>query len=104
MEDKIKQIAVFNGYAYRFNKATEELLELANAITHDDLKGIIEELADVEVILAEVKYLYDIAEEVELCKQYKVDRQLLRIKKAKEHEKAVADEMTKERLVYVEDN
>ncbi|MBR5583608.1 MAG: hypothetical protein IKW21_03685, partial [Lachnospiraceae bacterium] len=49
------------------------------------LNGIIEEMADVEVVLAQVKYIYDIVEEVDLCRQYKIDRQLLRIKKAEEH-------------------
>lgn len=90
MENKIEKLAAFNGFAIRMDKAVEELIELLDAIKHDDIKKIIEEMADVEVILAEVKSLYDIKEEVELCKQYKIDRQLLRIEKAKAHKAAAA--------------
>jgi len=92
MENKIKEIAAFNGIVKRSDKALEELIELSDAIHHDDLNGIIEEIADVEIILSQLKVLMDIQEEVELCEKYKIDRQLLRIKKAKAHQKPAEDD------------
>lgn len=86
MENKIKEIAEWNGFVVRSDKALEELIELSDAIHHDDLNGIIEEIADVEIVLSQLKVLLDIQEEVELCEKYKIDRQLLRIKKAKAHQ------------------
>ena len=96
MDERIKTIANTNSYAVRFDKAVEELIELLDAIKHDDIKKIIEEMSDVEVVLAQIKYLYDIEEEVELCKQYKIDRQLLRIEKAKAHKAATAASLSTE--------
>lgn len=86
MENKIREIAKNNGYHVRSSKALEEMIELSDAIHHFnqyDLNDIIEEIADVEIVISQLKVILDIQEEVELCEKYKIDRQLLRIKKAK---------------------
>ncbi len=42
---------------------------------------VAEEMADVEVMLAQIKYLMKIDEKVEAIAKYKIDRQLKRMKK-----------------------
>ena len=78
----------------QLNIATEELAELIQAIARfrrvderDMLELTIrknlvaEEMADVEVMLAQIKYLMKIDERVEAVAKYKIERQLKRMKK-----------------------
>lgn len=78
----------------QLNIATEELAELIQAIARfrrvderDMLELTIrknlvaEEMADVEVMLAQIKYLMKIDERVEAVAKYKIERQIKRMKK-----------------------
>lgn len=77
----------------QLNIATEELAELIQAIARfrrvderDMLELAIrknlvaEEMADVEVMLAQIKYLMKIDERVEAVAKYKIERQIKRMK------------------------
>ena len=86
MQPKIEYIANHYGFKHQCIKAVEELNELAIALAKSSTKGslrrdAIEKIADVEIMLAQIKYLAGISqEEIEDCKHYKLDRQMNRIK------------------------
>lgn len=94
MNEAIRKIADHYGLNAQLNVATEELAELIQAIARfrrvdeNDMlelairKNLIaEEMADVEVMLAQIKYLMEIDERVEADAKYKIDRQTKRMKK-----------------------
>lgn len=94
MNEAIRKIADHYGLNAQLNVATEELAELIQAIARfrrvdeNDMlelairKNLVaEEMADVEVMLAQIKYLMKIDERVEAVAKYKIDRQLKRMKK-----------------------
>lgn len=94
MNEAIRKIADHYGLNAQLNVATEELAELIQAIARfrrvdeNDMlelairKNLIaEEMADVEVMLAQIKYLMEIDERVEAVAKYKIDRQTKRMKK-----------------------
>ena len=99
MLEKIKKIANHYGLAKQQRQLAEECAELIQAtskymrfqeesyaLTVDwtYLQNVIEEIADVEVMLDEIKYLLHInSEAVEQIKIKKIDRQLERIQKGK---------------------
>lgn len=99
---KIKKIANTYGYEAQSRQCIEEMAELTQAINKfwkKDLKcgqlttlevpigspqelSIIEEIADVEICLAQMKYLLAIREEdINKVIEWKLDRQLERIEK-----------------------
>ena len=89
MQESIKKIAEFYGYKNQRKKLIEEMAELTVEICHLDERGnyeefehrqnVYEEIADVEVVLEQIKYLLNCEDEVEAMKTYKVRRQLDRI-------------------------
>lgn len=89
MKEAIKSIADHYGYKHQRKKLIEEMAELTVEICHLDERGnyqdfehrqgIYEEIADVEVVLEQIKYLLNCEEEVEAMKTYKVRRQLERM-------------------------
>lgn len=79
MNDKIKLIADHYGLGNQKEKAIEELFELGTALTHNDIPNIAEEIADVEIMLEQLKYLIKCDTAVETIKQSKINRQLGRI-------------------------
>lgn len=94
MNEAIRKIADHYGLNAQLNVATEELAELIQAIARfrrvdeNDMlelairKNLIaEEMADVEAMLAQIKYLMEIDERVEADAKYKIDRQTKRMKK-----------------------
>ena len=94
MNEAIRKIADHYGLNAQLNVATEELAELIQAIARfrrvdeNDMleleirKNLVaEEMADVEVMLAQIKYLMEIDEEVEAIAKYKIDSQTKRMKK-----------------------
>lgn len=94
MNEAIRKIADHYGLNAQLNVATEELAELIQAIARfrrvderDMLELAIrknlvaEEMADVEVMLAQIKYLMKIDERVEAVAKYKIERQIKRMKK-----------------------
>lgn len=94
MNEAIRKIADHYELNAQLNVATEELAELIQAIARfrrvdeNDMleleirKNLVaEEMADVEVMLAQIKYLMKIDEKVEAVAKYKIERQLKRMKK-----------------------
>ena len=85
--DSIKRIANHYGIRHQICKAKEELQELYTALldyqedeSKENLKAIITEIADVEIMTSQLKYLLDFTEkEVENEKLYKINRQLKRM-------------------------
>lgn len=94
MKEAIKRIADRYGYKHQRKKLIEEMAELTVEICHLDERGnyndykhrqgIYEEIADVEVVLEQIKYLLNCEDEVEAMKTYKVRRQLERIEGEKD--------------------
>lgn len=86
MREKMMQIADHYGYGGQSRQLIEEMAELTVAINkkwRDDTVGtesIIEEIADVEIMLEQIKYLLGCDWEVFKTKLTKVDRQIARIK------------------------
>lgn len=77
----LKHIADHYGLEHQLGKCKEELGELIEAIDSLDERAIIEEVADVEIMISQIKYLRNIPDEqVDVIKKYKIQRQLRRIK------------------------
>lgn len=88
-DPRIKKIAIHYGYDRQSIKLIEEMAELQQAIcknreSKDKVKTLIDiknEMADVYTVLDQMKYLLNIKdEELEEIKDYKINRQLLRMK------------------------
>ena len=84
--DSIKRIANHYGLKHQIGKAEEELQELYTALldyqeddSKENLKAIITEIADVEIMTAQLKYLLEINGEVDDEKLFKINRQLKRM-------------------------
>ena len=78
----LKYIADHYGLEHQSGKCKEELGELIEAIDSMNERAIVEEVADVEIMLSQIKYLRDIPDEqVDVVKKYKIQRQLSRIAK-----------------------
>lgn len=78
---------IFSHYGEEHQKKQliQELGELIVAITKDDLENVIEEMADVEVMLDQFKINYPkINNKIDTVMLNKVNRQLRRIKEEKE--------------------
>lgn len=92
MKDKMKVIADTYGYDAQARQLIEEMAELTvalnkewrvrqrYAVTNDYRKSIVEEIADVEIMLEQIKYILDCDGEVFIEKIKKVDRQIERLK------------------------
>lgn len=98
MKDKISKIANCYGFSKQSRQLSEECAELIQAVNKyyrfgsskdtstDDsnmlIQNIVEEIADVEIMLEQMKILLDISNEaVEGVKEKKVTRQLERIER-----------------------
>jgi len=88
--DKIKQIADHYKLEHQLGKALEELSELSSEIRDykfdlhmeaDDITAcrVVDEIADVRIMLAQLEYLIGIEEEVRERIRLKTDRQIKRI-------------------------
>lgn len=93
MKENLRTIAEHYGYDAQARQLIEEMAELTVAlnkewrarvgyISHDEemRKRIIEEIADVEVMLEQIKYFHDCDYEVFCEKLRKTDRQIERMK------------------------
>lgn len=81
-------IANHYGLEHQLVKCKEELGELIEAIDSANDEAIIEEIADVEIMISQIKYLRNIPDEqVDVIKQYKISRQLTRIAKEQSNER-----------------
>ena len=88
--DKIKQIADHYKLEHQLGKTLEELSELSQEIRDykfdlrmeaDDITAcrVVDEIADVRIMLAQLEYLIGIEEEVRERIKLKADRQIKRI-------------------------
>ena len=89
MKDKIQTIADHYGIKKQLRQLAEECSELAVEASHSARKGttvkIIEEIADVQIMIEQIIYLakIDLCDS-EDCINYKLDRQMKRIKEEKD--------------------
>ena len=88
MIHKLKYLASFYGIKSQTSQLDEEMAELT-VETHklmrgrtESTKGLTEEIADVEILLSQLKILYKINSlEVDLIKEKKINRQMERVNK-----------------------
>ena len=96
MQEKIKVIADHYGYEPQSRQLIEEMAELTQAInklwrkkgnvqntdktTDECLHNVFEEIADVEIMLEQVKHLLNCHDEVNFIKRQKINRTLQRMK------------------------
>ena len=88
MEHKLKYLASFYGIKSQTSQLDEEMAELT-VETHklmrgrtESTKGLTEEIADVEILLSQLKILYEIKQEdIDKVKEKKLNRQMERINK-----------------------
>lgn len=73
------------GKEHQTKKLIEELSELIRAIVRNDVENIIEELADVEIMIYQVKTLMNLENEVKQKINEKIDRQSRRMRDEKIH-------------------
>ena len=92
MDHRLKTIADHYGLENQLRQLAEECSELAVEANHSARKGsitvrLIEEIADVEIMLDQVRYLAGIQESDVLdTRFYKLERQMKRIRKEKNNE------------------
>src|SRR5574344_1018798 len=88
--DKIEKIADHYGLRHQLSKSVEELIELVQAIQDYSFKlgmrddeisteHVAEEIADVSIMLDQLRYLLECEETVNLYRETKVNRQIGRI-------------------------
>lgn len=81
----LKQAIEKYGQPSQVDKAIEEMAELTKALMKDRYKGIwrngtqeslavIEEIADVEILLFQLKFIYQCNDQVEVVKKRKIER------------------------------
>ena len=90
-KDKLQMIADHYGIKEQMRQLAEECSELAVEANHSARKGttvkIIEEIADVLIMMEQVIYLAKIDKcDIEDCINYKLERQMKRIKEGKDEE------------------
>lgn len=86
MRYRIIQIAEYFGIKHQSLKAREELEELTQALknlgdkfTVERYENLVEEIADVEIMLEQMKYLHEVPEkEIEKVKWEKIGRTIRR--------------------------
>ena len=81
LENGLQLIRLKYGRKITLEKCKEELQELIEALEKRDMENIHEEVADVYNILSHIKAYYNISDdEINERQQYKVKRQLKRMK------------------------
>ena len=88
-EEKVKEIAEHYGLKNQLRQLAEECCELSVESSHSARNGttvkIIEEMADVMIMIEQVIYLAKIDKcDIEDCINYKINRQLKRIEEEEE--------------------
>ena len=89
-EEKVKQIADFYGLKNQLKQLAEECSELSVESLHyirerEETERVSEEIVDVLIMIQQVIYLLrDDTEKLEKYADFKLDRQLSRIKKEQE--------------------
>lgn len=75
----VRDIAEYYGYEHQKLKAVEEMSELTAAISRKSEIGIIEEIADVQIMMEQLQLLCSGTAEVNRIRKIKIDRQLKRM-------------------------
>jgi phosphoribosyl-ATP pyrophosphohydrolase len=84
LKDDVKTIFFHFGAHCQKNKIIEELSELIIAVTKNDRKNIVEEIADVEIMLLQLKIMFGIEKyEIDNVKEIKIEKVLQFIRKVK---------------------
>ena len=84
MNSEIREIFLYFKSDNQKLKCIEELSELIRAISRDDRKNIIEEIADVEILIMQIKMAYYInKKEVIEIKKKKIEKVLFRVRNKK---------------------
>lgn len=97
MDDRIKKIADHYGYEAQSRQLIEEMAELTQAVNKlwrfekECIGGTIEihkakvteEIADVEIVLGQIKYLLGVKKETEIWREKKLERTLEKIEPEK---------------------
>lgn len=80
-EKTLGRIIEHYGIDHQRAKAQEELDELIEAVKSNDAGKVLEEMADVLVMMEQLMLIYDISiDQLEAVATYKVTRQLLRMR------------------------
>lgn len=86
--DKIRYIADHYGKEKQLDMLIEECAELIQAISKynrgKSFNCVAEEIADVEIMIEQIKYLFLCGEDVAKIKEQKIDRQIKRIEEVME--------------------
>ena len=90
-DERIKTIADHYGIKKQLRQLAEECSELAVEASHSARKGttvkIIEEIADVQIMIEQIIYLARIDRcDIQDCINFKLDRQMKRIEKEKDNQ------------------
>lgn len=85
MNAEIQAIAEYYGVTSQQNKTIEEMAELIQALIKGDREAVIEELADVKIMIAQLEYFIG-PEKVKPVVNYKLARQVRRIAEEQESE------------------
>ena len=81
MKVELIQIIAYYGEKHQKNKAIEELLELASAIYGNDKENVIEEIADVLIMIEQMQLIFGITnDDIQKVKEFKIKRTLERMK------------------------
>ena len=84
---EVQNIAKHYGLINQLHQTQEECGELVQAISkyfrNKDIAGVIEEIADIEIMTSQIKYLMKIEQAVVDMKTFKLERQLGRIEDEK---------------------
>ena len=87
MDKRIKDILNFYGEKSQKGQIIQELAELVVALTKNDVENIHEEIADVEIMLEQLKLFKNIdMKKIEEYREFKLNRQMKRIESLKSKE------------------
>lgn len=83
MDEYIRYIAENNGKSVCVTQTIQELAELIQALTkigtnRENMPNVVEEMADVEIMLSELKYLFNLDTKKDVLK--KIERQMGRLR------------------------
>lgn len=93
MNKDLKYIADFYGLEQQLRQTQEECAELIVAISKvfrgEGYNDVTNEIADVEIMCEQIKYILGVSKAVEKVKQSKIERQLKRVEAEKEVESCI---------------
>lgn len=78
--ERNKALIEYYGIEHQKLKLCEECAEVIQAVLKGNDRSIWEEIADVEVLVDQLKTMYDVSDFVRSRKRYKIARQLVRIR------------------------